>query len=562
MNTTFLRLPLVLVAVAAFVAGCDRSTSDTSAFEDDSGILKFVPADSAYAYVRLQPMPEAFDQQFAEVNDAAMAYNEAMMGSLADGLPDDESTEALRQIIAMAQDLSTPEGIQRLGIDPKAQYAFYDIGLVPVLRAGLSDVSAFEQKIESIEESFDFEAESGEIEGVSYKFIDMDGARLAWLIRESTLVVTLSHAEADEASLAAQLGLSLPDQNIADSGELAALAEDFGYIEQGLGFVDTLRVVDGLFDPEGLVETLTESHQGMTSPVCRAEIREAVANVPRMAAGVTRADSSGVEGSMVVVLRDEVAADLQGLAAAVPGLGMATDALISAGFSFDASVARKFAENRLAEMAAKPYQCEFLASGNAGVQEAQEFLKRQPLPPTLYDFRGMHFAVDGIDLQQIIQEQTPESAKVDVILAMDNPESLTAMGALLVPGFAELGISQDGESREVPAGPMNPTGLPLWVSVTDDRISLSLGEGAESRVSGLKAMTASADAPLMAMDVDAGAYFAMLSDMMPLAKQDAAVDVESLVVLLDAVGRAYDRLEFAVDIHEKGIVFKSGVTLK
>ncbi|MEM9334552.1 MAG: hypothetical protein AAGA33_06850, partial [Pseudomonadota bacterium] len=70
------------------------------------------------------------------------------------------------------------------------------------------------------------------------------------------------------------------------------------------------------------------------------------------------------------------------------------------------------------------------------------------------------------------------------------------------------------------------------------------------------------DAPLMAMDVDAGAYFAMLSDMMPLAGQDAAVDVESLVVLLDAVGRAYDRLEFAVDIHEKGIVFKSGVTLK
>ncbi len=562
MKTSFFRLPLALTAVALIAAGCDRSSDETAAFEDDSGILQFVPADSAYAFVRLEPMPEAFDERLAEVNAAAMAYNDAMMKQVAEAMSDDETAVAVQQMMRMVQDLSTPGGMQRMGIDPDAQLAFYDVDMVPVLRAGLDDAAAFGEMISEVEEAFDFEAETGEINGVSYKYIDVEGARLIWLISDSALAVTVSHAEATDESLAAQLGLVAPAENIADTGELATIASDFGYTEQGIGFVDTLRVVDGLLDPDGLIETLTSSQQDQLSDVCRAEIRQAVANVPRMTAGVTRADETGVEGSMVIVLREELAGDLQGLAAAVPGLGTVSSALISGGFSFDASVARKFVENRLAEMSASPFECEFLAGGNAGVTEAQEFLTRQPLPPTLYDFRGMYFSVDGIDIEQLIQEQTPESAEVNMILAMKNPESLTAMGALLVPGFAELGLAQDGETREVPGGMMNPTGLPLWTAMTGDRIGVTLGQGAEDRLSGLMAMKANSDAPLMGLDVNAGAYFALISDMMPVVEQEEVDAVESLVDLMDALGRVYDRLDMTVDIHEKGVVFTSGVTFK
>ena len=32
--------------------------------------------------------------------------------------------------------------------------------------------------------------------------------------------------------------------------------------------------------------------------------------------------------------------------------------------------------------------------------------------------------------------------------------------------------------------------------------------------------------------------------------------------MMDALGRVYDRMDLTVDIHEKGVVFTSGVTFK
>ncbi len=563
MFNSFIRLSGLIVLLA--LAGCDRSSEDTTAFEDDSGVLKYIPADSAYAFVRLAPMPDALTDRLAESNAAAMAYNEAMMDEITSAMTDAKAAEATRQVIELAQELTTPGGLEQIGIDPDAQLAMYAVDLVPVIRTGLKDSAAFEAKLDSIQEGFEFPAESGEIDGVSYKYFEADGFRLVWMLDEANLVITLSHAETSDEILATQLGLTLPAENIAEAGTLSGIASDYGYTEYGIGFIDTLRVVDGMLNPAGLIESLSaeEPWQDELSPVCRAEIRESVANVPRIATGVTVADETGLEGTMVIELRDEIAKDLQGLNAAVPGLGLATEALIGGGFSFNATVARKFAENRLEAMATQPFECPLFQASNIGVMQAQDFLKRQPLPPTLYDFRGVYGQVDGIDLGQLVAQQPPESAEVDVILAMQNPESLTAMGAMFLPGFAELGIKPDGELREVPNGPMNPTGMPLWVAMTDERIAMSLGEGASDRLAGLMAMKPNQDAPLTGLNLNAGAYFALVSDMIgSLPEDNEELAVDSLVGLMDALGRVYDRMNLEIDIHEKGVVFTSGVTFK
>ncbi|MEM6512344.1 MAG: hypothetical protein AAF660_04985 [Pseudomonadota bacterium] len=561
MKPSILRAALAMFAV--LLAGCDRSSDDVAVFEDDSGILQYIPADSAYAYVRLEPMPDELTERFAAVNAAALAHNQAMMGELAEVMPDDEeAAKAIRQLVELAQDLSSPGGMERIGIDPVAPYAVYDIDLVPVFRAGLNDPDALAEIIANLETAFDFEAEQSTLGDVDYSYFDFDGVRLIWVTSGSSLVVTVSHADASDESLSAQLGITAPSENMAESGELAAIAGEFGFMPQGMGFMDTLRFIDGVFDPGGLLGNLAGEQPEALTDACRAEIRSAVGNVPRVAVGVTRADAAAVEGSMVVVLRDALASDLQGLTAAVPGLGQSATALFSGGFSFDASVARKFVENRLAEMAESPFECEFLANGNEAIDQAQAFLNRQPLPPTLYDLRGMYMSVDGIDVQQLMQQQPPESAEVDVILAMKNPESLTAMGALFVPGFAELGLKQDGELREIPDGVLNPTGMPLWVAMTDERLSLSLGSEAQERLSKLMALQANRDAPLTHFDFNAGAYFALMSDMMPVAQQQDTIDLDTTAALMDAMADAYDRLDISLDVHEKGLIFTSGITLK
>ena len=564
MINSFLRLAGLTLVLA--LAGCDRSTDDTSsAFTDDSGILKYVPSDSAYAFVRLAPVPDEFDERFAEINAATVAYNEVMMGEIASAIGDSEGSEAIRQAMDLAQELSSPGGMERIGLDTDAQLAVYSVNLVPVMRTSVKDAAAFAAKLDEIQDGFDFPAEEGKIGDVSYKYFEADGFRLVWMLSDPDLVVTISHADAGDDALSAQLGITLPDENIADAGTLSSIAADYGYTEHGIGYIDSLQVVDGMLNPVGLIQSLSaeEPWQDELPPVCRDEIRASVANVPRMVAGVTKLDETGAEGSFVIELREDMASDLQGLTAAVPGLGLASDALMSGGFSFNAKVARSFLEKRLAEMTENPFECEFFQASNAGVDQAQEFLERQPLPPTLYDFRGVYAQLDGIDLEQIMADKSPESAQVDMILAMKNPESLTAMATMFLPEFAALGIAPDGELREIPNGALNPTGMSVWVAMTDERIGMSMGEGAESRLATVMAMAPNPDAPLTGLNLNAGAYFALVSDMMtaiPADENETAVD--AMGEMMDALGRVYDRLDLSVDIHEKGIVFTSGVTFK
>ncbi len=564
MLNSFLRLAGLSLVLA--LAGCDRSTDDAStAFTDDSGILKYIPSDSAYAFVRLAPVPAEFDERFAEMNAAAVAYNEAMMGEISASIGDNEGAEAIRQAMDLAQELSAPGGMERIGIDPDAQLAFYSVNLAPVIRTSLKDATAFTAKLEEIQDGFEFPAEEATIGDVSYKYFEADGFRLVWLLDDPDRVVTISHVDTSDDALSAQLGISLPSENIADAGTLSAIASDYGYTEYGIGYIDTLQVIDSVLNPVGLIESVSgeEPWQNELPPVCRDEIRAAAGNVPRMVAGVTRLDATGAEGSFVIELREELANDLQGLTAAVPGLGLVSDALVAGGFSFDAKVARSFAEKRLAELAEQPFECEFFAASNAGVNQAQEFLKRQPLPPTLYDFRGVYAQLDGIDLERIMADKSPESAQVDMILAMKNPESLTAMATLFLPDFAALGIAPDGEMREIPAGVLNPTGMSVWVAMTDERIGLSMGEGAENRLENVMAMPANPDAPLTGLNLNAGAYFALVSDMMTSIPTDGnETSVVAMGDMMDALGRVYDRMDLTVDIHEKGVVFTSGVTFK
>ena len=90
-----------------------------------------------------------------------------------------------------------------------------------------------------------------------------------------------------------------------------------------------------------------------------------------------------------------------------------------------------------------------------------------------------------------------------------------------------------------------------------------MGEGAENRFASVMAMPPNPDAPLTGLNLNAGAYFALVSDMMTsIPAEENEEVVGAMGEMMDALGRVYDRMDLSVDIHEKGIVFTSGVTFK
>ena len=60
----------------------------------------------------------------------------------------------------------------------------------------------------------------------------------------------------DDAALARLLGLKLPTKNIAQTGKLLEIAEEYGYLHEYVGLVDTVRLADTFIDEPGDLDAL------------------------------------------------------------------------------------------------------------------------------------------------------------------------------------------------------------------------------------------------------------------------------------------------------------------
>ena len=128
---------------------------------------------------------------------------------------------------------------------------------------------------------------------------------------------------------------------------------------------------------------------------------------------------------------------------------------------------------------------------------------------------GVFLAFDDVDFAGL-RAGNLASAKLAAILATANPESLTALAALAVPGFAELGLKPDGEEVVIPAGPLNPLALDLRVAMSDDRIAIAAGDQASDRLATLMGLESTGSDPLTAVDLSLGAYFSFIVPLRPL----------------------------------------------
>src|SRR5690606_38192301 len=139
---------------------------------------------------------------------------------------------------------------------------------------------------------------------------------------------------------------TLPDNSIADTGELGALAKKYGFTPYGLGLVDVRRIAGTFLDkPSGVNESLLalmEHDHSELSDVCRDEIRQVAALVPRLVTGYTEMTAERIRSNSVFELRSDIAAGLQTITAPVPGLGQPHGGLFSFGVSFDLLALRDF----------------------------------------------------------------------------------------------------------------------------------------------------------------------------------------------------------------------------
>ena len=568
------RHTIVVLAASAISISTVSAASSNSA-----DLLKYIPADTPYVIASTEPLPAALaDKLEPTVDEVLKAYQRVLRHMMAEQLVEmsaeeggAEQAEQFRGLMEEVLGLMSIEGIRGAGIERESAFAFYGNGLMPVLRLELSDPALFDAAVSRIEERAGESLLVGEAKGISYKYANAEKINFIIATLDDQMVVTAVPASFDEGQVALALGAKTPRKNLKKSKTLRAIGKEYGFSEYLTGYVDTERLA-GIFtgnttDQDDEFFAATGEKPPAVTDVCATEIMGMAAVAPRIVFGYTEVSSGQVESALIVELREDIAAGLATLPAAVPGLGSDSGGFMSLGFGLNPMQLRNFYEARLDAIEADPYECDKFSKLQAGVAQGREALNT-PLPPVVYSFRGFVANIADIEGLDFSSGAAPESIDASILIAVENAESLVMMAAMMDPQIAALNLLPDGKPVKLELAQLAEFAGDAFAALSTDALSISLGEGAETKSADMLVADSAEPAPFMSMSMDAARYYSLLGeamsqepandeeDQMPKAIRDAVRDVMILS------GSMYERMSVDVQFTKRGVEISSVIKLR
>jgi hypothetical protein len=566
-----------LLAISAVMLSACGKDDEPAAISASSDLLQYIPADSPYVFVTLEPISdEIMDDLEPKLDRVLLSYRdvlrEAVAAKKAEFSEEEQNSEEAQRIEAFVEEFSTllsVQGMRDAGIARDSLAAFYGNGLLPVLRLELSDDALFEATIARLEEQAGQTMPVGEVAGQSYRYIDAEELRIVIAVLDGQAVFTLVPTVFDESQTGRALGLTLPETSIADTTVLQDLIGKYDFTNHVVAFVDVPSIAERFVgQPTGLdADLMALSEDDMQlSDVCRAEIRAVAGIVPRMVIGYTGLTAKRFDSSIILEVREDIAAGLTAVATAGPGLGGDRGGLMTFGMSLDMKAARDFMEARLDAMEADPYECEHLADLQAGVAEGRATLN-QPVPPMVYDFKGFVAVIDAIEGLDLATQTPPTSMDGGFLLAMDNAQALVSMGAMFSPEIAALNLQADGNPVELNLPQLQMMGMTAFAALNEGGLAVSVGDDAETQAEGMLGADAASPPPFMSFSVDAARYYSFMGEA--IAAGEAGVEdaptpemQAALTEMMNAIADFYDRMSIDVLFTENGIEMRAVETLK
>lgn len=537
-------------------------------------ILQYVPADTPYVIANVESLPDALlDKLEPRLDEILKAYQAVLRETVKVAANGDEVGGDARKLSAIVDELASLmsiEGLRGAGLDRDSKAVVYGVGLLPVLRIEVSDAALFEAALARIEEQAGEKLPVARIGDAAFRYAEADKVKVILGTFGKQVVLALLPSSFNEEQVGEVLGLTPPPASIAGSGKLRDIAKEYGFTSHYVGFVDFARLVSTLSgDASGLDAALLDlmgDARPQLSNVCRAEIRSLGAIAPRLVLGYKEVNANRVSGQAVLELRDDIAAGLVLLPAAVPGLGSDPGGLMSFGMSIDVMAARKFYESRLDAMEKDPFECELLAELQSGIAAGRQALS-QPVPPMIYDFKGFLAVIEDLKGLDLANNTPPTSIDGRVLLAMDNAPAVLALGAMFSPELAALDPQPDGKPVPFSMPQMQAVVDSAYVALTDDAVAISFGAGREKDLPGMLAADAAKDGTVMSFSMDASRYYAFIGEAMALAEADEDQPMppefrDAMNNMMISLSRLYDRMSTDVRLSKRGVEVDSAVTIK
>ena len=541
-------------------------------------LLEYIPADTPYVMAFTKSLPDDVMDKFEPSIDKTLsAYKRIMQYKMSEHLVElsakDGGAEEAEQLQALMDEifaLMSIKGLREAGMDRDALMAIYGDGLLPVFRIALSSRAQFDAAITRLESKAPENLPTATLQGQMYRYVDLEDMRLIIATLKNDAVITLVPAALSEERLAQTLGLTKPRKSLAKSKDLRKISKEYGYTDHFVSFIDVERIAAAFIgDPSGLNTEflkIIEHDPASFSEQCKSEFASLVGIAPRIVMGYTNVNSKYLSTGMVVELRDDIAAGLATLPAAVPGLGPDLGGLLSFGFSLNPLALRSFYEGRLDAMEAEPFECEALAELQASTVKGREALA-QPLPPVVYGFRGFLANITNIEGKDVATQTPPESIDASLLFAIENAQDLVTMAAMMSPEVAALNLIPDGKAKLLDLPQLAEIAEQVFAALSENALSVSLGAGGEAEAESMLSADVAEASPFMSMGFDAKRYYEFIGQAM--MEEDESDEGEQVplamrTALRDAMissGDIYERMAVNVLLTKRGIELDSRMTL-
>ena len=569
---------LARISIAVVAAGALLLGANAEAARKAKDLLQYIPEDTPYVMAFTRPLPDDVMDKFEPAVDKTLsAYRRILQYHMSEQMVElssqeggAEEAEQLQAFVDEVLALMSLEGLRNAGMGRDALFAMYGDGLLPVIRIALSNRAQFDAAIERIESKASDELPTAEVAGESYRYLDVDKMRVVIATPGDDAVISLVPAGVGDERLAQTLGLTKPRKNLAKSKTLRNINKEYGYTDHFMSFIDVERIASAfLGDPSGRnteLLALLDHDPEKLSAQCRAEFASLAGVAPRIVMGYKAVNEDYLETGMVVELREDIAAGLATLPAAVPGLGPDLGGLFSFGFSLDPLALRSFYEARLDAMEADPFECEALGDLQAGTAKGREALA-QPVPPVVYSFRGFLANITDIQGMDIATKTPPESIDASILFAIENAQDLVTMAAMMSPEVAALNLLPDGKAKLLDLPQLAEIAEQAFAALSENGLSVSMGEGADANAEAMLAADVATSKPFMSAAFDAKRYYEFIGQAAMeenTSEGGEPVPLAMRVALRDAMvssGEMYERMAFNVHLTPRGVEIDTRMTL-
>ncbi len=537
-----LALPVLL---ASIVSACSNKNAAT----DDNAPLSFVPADTPYAMANLEATPQAvYDAWALRMKTYWPTMIHMYQGILDQAATDKTSDPNAQRGIKIAKALleefnsDDPMGrIRSMGFKPDARYAFYGVGMVPVIRTELGDPAALRAEIAKIEAKVGEKVPTAKVGAQEFWFLGDQKAMGVAAIEGNQLVLSILPVNADDSLKQAILGLTKPAQNLGTAGTLQAIAKQYGYSNYGAGFVDFVKLTERLSSPPTGTDAQFAAALGIpfagADPACRADYLEIAHKFPRFVGGIEELTVQRVRIGAQMEIDASIAAPFAAAMTAAPGTGAPGDGVFDMSLSLPVLKLKDFWLKQADAVAAKPYTCPELVSLNKGFADSKAKVD-VTVPPPFSDFTGVRFALEKLDMK-------PGATIPDIFakLAMrtTNPGAVLAMAQLAVPQLAAIHVQPDGKPVLLPTGTVPMATQPIAVAMTSDTLGLSSGAGEDATLGAFIAAPPAKDAVFLRFHFT-GQFYKLMGDMMDKAAAAMPPDKQAQFAAQKQMFASYEQM--------------------